>query len=136
MTAWNAVKRATVLIPSGPNHDPDRKHLHIVVTDPTSTTGDVLIVCVSSIPTSSAQGYDTSCTLFPGEHPFVVKDSFVAYRFTRIVSAQSLEEKVAAGEYVAKEMLNEKQFEYVVTGLRESPYVASKYLNFFQATQA
>lgn len=133
---WRAAKRATVLIPSGPDHDPDRKHLHIVVTDPTSTTGEVLIVCVVSIPTPMTKGYDPSCTLFPGEHPFVVKDSFIAYRHTRIVSAGVLEEKVASGEYIAKQILGEKQFQYVIAGLHESPYVAPKFLHFFKATQA
>lgn len=131
---WSAIKRATVLIPSGPSHDPQRKHLHIVLTDPTTTTGDVLIVCVVSIP-PAAIGYDPSCTLFPGEHPFVLKDSYVAYRFTRIVSANILEAKVADGEYVAKPMLDEKPFEYVVGGLFDSPDVAPKFLSFFNATQ-
>lgn len=128
---WGAVRRATLLIPSGPQHDPDRKHLHIVLTDPTGTTGEVLLVCVVSIPTSNL--YDASCTLFPGEHPFVVHGSYVAYRFSRIVPAAVLEAKVDAGEYLSKPMLDKKRFEDVVAGLLASPMVTPKIARFFAA---
>lgn len=132
--AWLAVRRATLLIPSGPNYDPTRKHLHIVITDPSATTGDVLIVCVNSIPTVTSIGYDGSCTLFPGEHPFIERDSYVAYRFTKIRPAGLLEEKVLSGEFIAKPMLDEKYLNHIIDGLRESPDVAPKYLRFFEST--
>ena len=131
---WDAVRRATVLIPSGPSDGPSKLHLHIVLTDPTTTTGEVLIVCVVSIPIDGV-GYDASCTLFPSEHPFIVKHSYVAYRFARIVSATTLEDAVTKGQYIAKPMLEEKQFGFVVEGLLESPQVAPKFLHFFRATQ-
>jgi hypothetical protein len=127
---WIAARKATLLIPSGPIHDPNRKHLHIVVTDPNSL-GDVLIVCVVSIPPTNI--YDPSCTFFPGEHPFIVKDSFIAFRFSRVVKANLLEGKVATGEYVAKTDLDEKRFADVVVGLTESPFTTPKILGFYRA---
>lgn len=133
MTPWVAIKKATVLIPSGPTHDALRKHLHIVLTDPTSTTGEVLIVSVCTIPSSNL--YDSSCTLFPGEHQFISKHSYVAFRFSRIASAALLEAKVAAGEYVAKAPLSQQRFDDVVAGFLASPDVAPKFMRFFAATQ-
>lgn len=127
---WVAARKATLLIPSGPDHDPNRKHLHIVVTDP-GPSGDVLIVCVVSIPPTNI--YDSSCTFFPGEHPFIVKDSYVAYRFSRMVQASLLEAEVAAGNYVAKPDLDEKRFADVVAGLADSPFTTPKILKFYQA---
>lgn len=131
MRSWVAARRATLLIPSGPNHDPDRKHLHIVVTDP-SASGDVLIVCVVSIPPTNI--YDPSCTFFPGEHPFIVKDSYVAFRFSRVVQASLLEAEVIAGNYIAKPDLDEKRFADVVAGLVDSPFTIPKILKFYQAS--
>jgi hypothetical protein len=128
---WIAARKATLLIPSGPNHDPNRKHLHIVVTDP-NASGDVLIVCVVSIPPTNI--YDSSCTFFPGEHPFIVKDSYIAFRFSRVVQASLLEAKVAAGDYIAKADLGEKRFADVVVGLTDSPFTTPKILKFYQST--
>lgn len=126
---WVAARKATLLIPSGPNHDLNRKHLHIVVTDP-NATGYVLIVSVVSIPPTNI--YDPSCTFFPGEHSFIVKDSYVAFRFSRVVQASLLEAEVAAGNYIAKPDLDEKRFADVVEGLADSPFTTPKILKFYQ----
>lgn len=127
---WIAARKATLLIPSGPNHDPSRKHLHIVVTDP-NASGDVLIVCVVSIPPTNI--YDSSCTFFPGEHPFIFKDSYIAFRFSRVVQVSLLEAGVAAGDYIAKADLDEKRFADVVAGLIDSPFTTPKILKFYQS---
>lgn len=128
---WSACRGATVLIPSGPAHDPDRKHLHVVLTDPVAATGEVLIVCVCSIPLSNL--YDSSCTFFPGEHPFIVKDSYVDYHRCTLVSSASLEQKVANDEFIAKAPLDPKRFDDVLAGFADSPHVAPKFRRFFAA---
>jgi hypothetical protein len=128
---WIAARKATLLIPSGPTHDPNRKHLHIVVTDP-NALGEVLIVCVVSIP--STNSYDSSCTFFPGEHPFIVRNSYIAFKFSQIVQASLLEAKVAAGKYIAKADLDEKRFMDLIVGLTESPFTTPKILKFYQSS--
>jgi hypothetical protein len=131
VTEWLAVRQATLLIPSGPTHDLERKHLFIVLTNPMEATNEVLIVCATAIPESNL--YDGSCTLFPDEHPFIVKPTYIAYYRCKVVSAASLEAKVASGEFVAKPPLSAKRFEDVIVGLRESPHVAPKIRRFFDA---
>ena len=74
-------KEGTVLIPSGPSHDPGRMHLHVVCTDP-DNDGCQLIV---SICTKINSLCDPSCTLQPHEHPFLTKESYVLYRNAEIV---------------------------------------------------
>lgn len=131
---WSAVRRATLLIPSGPAHDLDRKHLHIVLNDPfpdSTLTPKVLVVSVTSVPSSNR--YDPSCTLFPGEHPFVVHHSYVAYNRLDLVDPRLLESKVTAKLFTAKPLLDEKFFAYVVQGLMESPHVSPRYLRYFEA---
>lgn len=133
MPPWIAARRATLLIPSGPALDPDRKHLHIVLNDPfpdKDQTPKVLVVSVTSVPASNL--YDSSCTLFPGEHPFIVHHSYVAYHRLDLVEPASLEAKVRAKQFVAKPLLDEKFFAYVVQGLRDSPYVSPRYLRYFE----
>ena len=79
-------RRGTILVPSGPVHDPDKKHLFVVLTDPCPTAGDVLMVNVSTI----RHGHDPACKLFAGDHPFIRRDSFVEYVRARIEAAGKL----------------------------------------------
>ena len=64
-------RRASLLIPSGPTHDPQRRHLFIVLTDPFDDTGNgvsrVLLVSLASVRDSC----DRTCILKPGDHPFI-----------------------------------------------------------------
>lgn len=135
MTRWAACRRATLLIPSGPSEDPEKKHLHIVLNDPFDNgKGDqVLIVSVCSIPSSNI--YDPSCSLFPGEHPFINKQSYVAYRFCSLVNPALLEEKVAEGKFVAKPILDEKFFKYVLDGVFDSTETALRFKKFLGAAE-
>jgi hypothetical protein len=133
MTLWQAIRRATVLVPSGPDHDPGRFHLHVVMNDPAADNQGrhkVIVVSVTSIPASNL--YDASCTLFPGEHPFVRKHSFVLYARAHLADPADLEAKVRTGKYVAKPHLSEKTFKHVVQGLLESPYTTPAVLSFFE----
>lgn len=134
MNGWMAIRRATLLVPSGPAHDVNRHHLHIVLNDPALDKDGqtrVLIVSVTSIPTS--QNYDSSCTLFPGEHPFVNKHSYVLYRKALLADPVDLENKVKTGEFIAKPLLDKKAFGYVIDGLIDSPYTTPAILKFFNS---
>ena len=89
------------------------------------------MVSVTGIPASNI--YDTSCTLFPGEHPFVSEHSYVEYKFASLQDPTNLQAKVNARQFVAKPMLSEKAFNYVVVSLRDSPYAEPYLLKFFAA---
>ena len=128
---WAARRGAALLIPSGPSRDPGRMHLHIVLTDPVAATGEVIIVCVCSIPLTNL--YDGSCTLFPDEHPFINKHSYVDYHRCKVIASTLLEEKVASKEFVAKDPLDPKRFDDVLVGFADSPQVAPKIRRFFAA---
>lgn len=52
MSLFLPLRRATLLVPSGPDNDPDRKHLFVLLTDPVDdATGvkSVLMVSLFSI---------------------------------------------------------------------------------------
>ena len=81
-------RRATLLIPSGPADDVDRKHLFVAMTDP---SGERARFCWPQCPLLSQGGtWRCACLLVPGDHPFIQHDSFINYRFLRIESEAAL----------------------------------------------
>ncbi len=124
------VKRATLLITSGPPTDLDRKHLFVCLTDAVGNVSETLIVSVSSV--KPRLPIDESCRLFPGDHPFIKHDSFIDYRNARISKADTLMNGVKVGVMVAMEPLETAVFARVCYGLEKSPFTAAKHLLFYR----
>lgn len=137
MSLFVPFRRATLLIPSGPEHNPNQKHLFILLTDPVTTaTGskEVLLVGVSSV--KQGQYHDPSCLLYPGDHPFLNRESFINYRGARIEDAQKIANGVKQGAFIAKDILSGEIFARVCYGLEQSRHTAPKILAFYQAATA
>ena len=117
-----------MLLPSGPASDPERKHLFFVLTDPRGNPGSVAMVSVQSV--IRGVGPDAACLLYPGDHPFLKRDSFVAYRHGRIEPAQKLADGVRQGILEAREMLNDAVFARVLRGAEESRFVAPAFRDY------
>lgn len=132
MSLFIPLKRTTLLIPSGPAHDLDRKHLFILLTDPAANelgVKSVLMVSLSSI--KNGIPYDTSCVLSVGDHPFVKKDSFVLYRFARIEEADKVLRGVKAGKLIPLDSMRADVFLRVCNGLKNSKETPEKIKNFY-----
>ena len=131
MNGWLPVKRATILLPSGPDQDLDRKHLFIVLTNPAANDGRVLIVPVNTVEEGVA--HDSACYLYYQDHPFIQHKSFLKYRFCQLRSAAKLCAGANANLFVPQEQLNEQIFERVCHGLVTSkhtpPYMNTFYCN-------
>lgn len=130
-------RRATLLIPSGPAHDPDRKHLFIVLTDPAEVldfaSKHSLLVGVESIQPEIP--HDAACELYAGDHEFIRHKSCVAYAHARIEPSQKLVKAVKEGVLLAKPMLAEDIFARVCKGLIESRFVPPRIIAFYQAVE-
>lgn len=135
MSLFLPFKRATLLIPSGPSHDIDRKHLFILLTDPypnpDSGAKSVLMVSLSTLNNNMQD--DRTCILYPGDHPFVKVASFVSYRQAKITDADALMRGVAGGKLVQRDMLDEAIFARVCYGLTQSRHTAPAILRFYEA---
>jgi hypothetical protein len=131
-------RRATLLIPSGPAHDPERKHLFIVLTDPAQVAGfdakHSLLVGVSSVQADIP--HDPACILHAGDHSFIRHRSFVQYAYSRILPSQGIFNGVKKGILVPKELLDDALFAHVCKGLFESRFTAPKMVSFYQAAEA
>ena len=124
------VKRATLLIPSGPPSDPNKKHLFICLTDPAGVAKETLMVSVSTLHDGFPA--DETCRLFDGDHPFIKHKSFVDYRNARIVAAEKLVKGVNQGLFIAMDALQSAVFTRVCYGLTESPLTAPKFIEFYR----
>ena len=73
MSRFLPLRRATLLIPSGPRTDPNRKHLFILLTDPTvDAAGRSFVLMVSLSTVRAGVPHDPTCILYAGDHPFEV----------------------------------------------------------------
>ena len=129
MILYVPLKGGTLLIPSGPNHDPDRMHLFVILTD-RCPSGNHRIVSVSSVGTRRA--FDKTCLLSGGCHEIIRRDSFVDYSFTAIKAAQSLKDGVDNSEFVHKAPIDPHILTDICNGVIASRFTALKYKKYYQ----
>ena len=139
MTVFQLVRRATLLIPSGPAHDIERKHLFIILTDPLAdplngNKDSVLLTSLSTLDT--ALPHDPTCILHPGDHPFIVRDSYVSYSSSRIQEAAKIINGVETGVFVAKSLMDISIVDRICDGLNVSKHTTPKVLRFFRIYSA
>ena len=135
MTVFQPVRRATLLIPSGPAHDLDKKHLFIILTDTVADplNGNKDSVLLTSLSTlDAALPHDSTCILHPGAHPFVTRDSYVKYDTSRIQETAKIINGVAIGVFVAKGPMDTSIVDRICDGLLTSPHTAEKIKRFFR----
>ena len=128
-------RRATLLVPSGPAHDPEQKHLFIILNDPAHVLayGDKHSLLVGITTIQSGIPHDSSCELHPGDHLFIKHRSCVFYAQARIEISQKLIDGVKRGIFAAQGMLAEDLFARVCRGLTISRFTAPKVLAFYEA---
>lgn len=119
-------EKAALLVPSGPSHDPDRKHLSIVCCDP-NDDGDVVIVSISSYVNDLC---DDTCILQANDHAWLRHESYVLYRSAQIIGAKKLENGIAAGEILVRDNMNAQAFLRVRNGVCNSPHTKRKVKRF------
>lgn len=125
------IRSGTLLIPSGTAHDPDRRHLHVICTDP-DAQHQVLLV---SITTWTNDLCDATCVLNPGCHEFIRKKSWAFYRKPRIETTSTLINGVKENIFIPKECLAASDFQRLCAGILTSPTTPRKTKAYYAATQ-
>jgi hypothetical protein len=72
--------------------------------------------------TLTGSTYDKSCILKPGDHPFIVHDSFIDCVFARIEPASKLQKGIAAGIFVDNGPITVAVGERVLAAVKKSPF--------------
>jgi hypothetical protein len=138
MSLFVPYRRATLLVPSGPAQDPDRKHLFIVLTDPVQVLDYAekhsLLVGVTSLHADLP--HDPACLLDAGDHDFIQHKSYVHYARARIELSQGILNGVKKGMLVPKATLEERIFAFVCRGIQQSRFTPPKILSFYEAAEA
>jgi len=119
-----AYSKATLLMSSGPG-----KHLHVVMTDANDTGKQHLLLSISTIRTSKY--YDPQCIIKAGEHPFLISDSFVEYKFALQTDAKNLSTCVDGQIFIPKEDMNDKLFYRICDGIEKSEHTPRWAITFF-----
>lgn len=114
--------KATVLVVSGPNHDPNRKHLFVLLTHGLGEDERILMVSVSTF--DSALPCDTSCVIEAGEHPFVRHRSWIRYDRPKYLPAAKILRAVESGVFIPRDPVSDALYERICDGLMRSPFAA------------
>ena len=123
-----AIYRAgTLLIPTGPSHDPDRRHLHVVCND-TDEKGNNLIVPVASWTNDLC---DNTCILQPHDHGFIRHKSWLVYRNAVVKAAERLEHGIREHLLLRHDDMNQAAFLRVRNGISRSPHTKRKIKVYF-----
>lgn len=121
-------KRRTILIPSGPSHDPERLHLCIICSDPCSKK----MISVVPISTYTNDKCDQTCIINTNDHKFVRHKSYVLYRNARIIGCNEVLRGINEGKFTTHDNMNAQTFLRISNGMCRSEYTPRKvkiYLN-------
>ena len=136
MSLFLPFKRATLLIPSGPDFDQERKHLFVLLTDPVDISGtdkEILLVSLSTVRKN--RPYDPTCILMPEDHQFIKHESFVLYAKARIEKADTILRGVSSGKLIPRDMMSHSVVDRICVGLGQSKQAPRKILKFYEAAQ-
>ncbi len=120
--------RQTFLMKSGPSHDPERLHLHVVCLD-VDDDGNTLIVPVASYKNSLC---DSACILKAGTHELINRESYILYRKAQIRNADELQEDIDARVIIPQKDMSQHFFLMIRNGVGRSirtPRNIKKYFN-------
>jgi|SRR5665213_319016 len=125
---FRIVKGSTLLVPSGPAHDPDRRHLHIALTDALQDASDgktkVVLVSLCSVPTEGP--FDATCIILSGEHAFISRKSYVYYAFATLYAVETLAKRCAEGICQRQDPISESLLARVLKGSLNSPHTKQR----------
>lgn len=122
-------KKATLLMPSGPPDDPERKHLWIILTDPCPDDAN-LLVNVSTL--RDGRFHDPACIMEPGEHKRVTVRSWIEYRRARAMHSAALVKGEAAWHYRRAEPVTDALFDRICKGLMVSDFTPNRMKKYFR----
>ncbi|WP_333894959.1 hypothetical protein [Atlantibacter hermannii] len=130
MTAdFNPVQKGTIMLLSG-----SKEHLFFICNDPVFYPKLAKESFLAVNLTSIAAGIepDSSCLLNVGDHPFVRHPSYVLYRRAEIFGADSVIQRVSAGDIRIHDPCSEGTFQRILGGFNVSPHVRPVIKNYYQ----
>lgn len=110
---------------TGDEEDQDL-HLWIIITPPSE--GEVVTVSV----TTRRKRSETLVVLKPGDHPFIVRESVIAYSYSRIRTVEDIEIALLNGTAKQREPVSEALLKRVQSGLIDSEFTPNGVRHFYK----
>ncbi|MFH1158983.1 MAG: hypothetical protein V1721_08945 [Pseudomonadota bacterium] len=125
---FHPAKRQTLhILGTGPDHDPNRGHLYVVLTNKCDKGLHLLVpIC------SKRHGSDGTCLLGTGDHGFLKNDSYVSYHHAAEWDSAVIAERIKNGDITFRGLLDEKVFALVAGGVENSLFTKPKIKSYYQ----
>lgn len=124
-----AAKGHTLLVPSGTDADPNKKHLNVVLTEMCGN-GCHLLVSISTIRPNVF--HDPACVIKAGEHPFIKDDSFAVYRLAQTPTAAHITKCVDGWVYMKKESVSDALLQRMCEGVEKSQFAPARIQTYYR----
>ncbi len=103
-------------------------HLWFVISNP-DPEDKVLIVNATS--KYGAKREDDSCLLLKGDHPCIVHDSYIAYKYAREINVFKIGQMQHCSEIQCKEIAPASLIKRIQDGAKKSDFLNSEYEKYF-----
>lgn len=108
------------------------KHLHFIVVK-VANSDQVIVVNCDTV--HSKKGTDPTVILHPGDHPRIIKDSYINYKRAKIVSISFINEQIAQKKAAVVEPISPKLTEKIREGISRSDATNGKVDEFYKEYQ-
>ncbi|GAB1388231.1 MAG: hypothetical protein AMXMBFR78_09790 [Rubrivivax sp.] len=130
MQGWQAAPGQTLLVPSGPG-----LHLFFLVLGPVVLADYGAAPQLAMVNASTLREdlpYDSACVLEVGEHPFVRRRSYLAYRHMRLDASQHVEKMVRSAVWTPHDACSTELLQRIVAGVCRSRLAPREYKRIFR----
>lgn len=112
------LRKATLLLPTPSESNPDLKHLFIILNNPIDKEQLIGLVNI----TENRRHEEKSCVLTPNDHGFIQKESTVKYSAAQIKEAPKIIIGVQNGIFSPHDPVTEEVFHRICEGAINSPH--------------
>jgi len=125
----------TYLAKTGSPTDISKSHLYAVLTEPVDTA--TRKGCIVWVPWSSVKEkrfHDATCILDVGDHPFIIKKTWVNYQRAAIVTAEEIRKNLGRGLLTESDPLKDQVLDQMLKGLTASddtPMEVAQFYDFY-----
>jgi hypothetical protein len=109
------------------DEDDVEPHLHIVITEPTST-GEVITVSVTTRHKTS----DAMVPLEIGDHPYIKRPSVLAFRYAKVRTITEIDKVIDNRDATKREPMDEKFLRRARSALTESEFTSYEVVEFYR----
>ena len=124
------MKRKTFL-PVLPESGIKDNHLHVIISDP-DIDNNVMVVNITTFYCTGRE--DRSCIIKPGEHPFIVHNSYVPYNYAKEVNCIKLLNEKLKNKIIFKDDVSLGLLQRIQEGAKKTnrlPLLFKKYFSQF-----